>query len=262
MRTSGPLSVQAMVCSKWAERLAVAGDDGPAVGEGAGGRLARRSPSARSPRRGRSSACSAGSGRRRSWGSAGPRASRCRSRGRRTHARPSSRADSATSCTAAPTSPSVWPTRTWSIAASSERAGDVDQVLRLVVDLADRHRDRGVGVPALDDRPAVEREDVALLEHGVVGDAVHDHVVRRRADHRREAVVVEEVRPGAAVARAPRRATWSISSVVTPGLAASVQRSCISATTRPARRISAIWSRFLRVITAPDASGPRSGAPR
>ncbi len=42
-------------------------------------------------------------------------------------------------------------------------AGHLDEALRLVVDLADRHGHRGVGVPALDDRPAVDREDVALL---------------------------------------------------------------------------------------------------
>ena len=55
--------------------------------------------------------------------------------------------------------------------------GHVDQPLRLVVDLADRNGHRGVGVPALDDRAAVDRDDVALLEHPVAGDAVHDHLV-------------------------------------------------------------------------------------
>ena len=69
---------------------------------------------------------------------------------------------------------------------------------RLVVDPADRHGDGGVGVPALDDRPAVDREDVALLEDPGTRDAVDDDLVRRRADDRREAVVAEEVR-----ARAP-----------------------------------------------------------
>ena len=36
--------------------------------------------------------------------------------------------------------------------------------------------------------------------------------------------------------------------------AAAVQRSCISATTRPALRISAIWSAFLRVINLAQTS--------
>ena len=50
---------------------------------------------------------------------------------------------------------------------------------------------------ALDDGPAVDGEDVPLLEHVAAGDAVHDHGVGRGADHGREAVVVEEVRGGA-----------------------------------------------------------------
>ena len=99
--------------------------------------------------------------------------------------------------------------------------------------VADRHRDRGVGVPALDDRPAVDRHDVAVLEHAVAGDAVHDHLVRRDAGHRREAVVAEEVRAGAAavehVARGARRDRRSSR----PGTAARAHASCISATTAP-----------------------------
>ena len=82
--------------------------------------------------------------------------------------------------TAAPMSPSVLAgDAPASIAASSEPRVTSMQPPRLVVDLADRDRDRGVGVPALDDRPAVDRDDVAVLEHdGVAGDAVHDHLVR------------------------------------------------------------------------------------
>ena len=60
----------------------------------------------------------------------------------------------------------------------SAAAGHVDEALRLVVDLADGDRHRGVGVPTLDDRPAVDRDDVALLEDAHPGDAVHDHLVR------------------------------------------------------------------------------------
>ena len=46
---------------------------------------------------------------------------------------------------------------------------------------------------ALDDRAAVHRDDVALLQRVVAGDPVDDHRVGRRADHRGEPVVVEEV---------------------------------------------------------------------
>jgi len=74
-------------------------------------------------------------------------------------------------------------------------AGDLDQALRLVVDLADRDGDRGVAVPTLDDRPAVDREDVAFFEHNLrTRDPVHDHIVGRRAHDGREPVVVQEVR--------------------------------------------------------------------
>ncbi len=67
----------------------------------------------------------------------------------------------------------------------------------LGVDRADRRGERGVAVPSVDDRPTVDRHDVALLEHPRAGDPVDDHLVRRRADDRRVAVVAEEVRLGA-----------------------------------------------------------------
>ena len=53
--------------------------------------------------------------------------------------------------------------------------------------VADRHRDRGVAVPAVDDRSAVDRDDVAIGEHAGAGDAVHDLVVDRGADDAGEA---------------------------------------------------------------------------
>src|SRR5687767_7651125 len=66
--------------------------------------------------------------------------------------------------------------------------------------------------------------------------------------------------------RAPRRsmtsrATSSMSAVVAPGRAAAVHFSCISATTRPALRMRAIWAGVLRVITAvfPSPGAPRRG---
>ena len=79
------------------------------------------------------------------------------------------------------------------------RFGDVDQALRLGVDLPHPGREGGITVPALDDGAAVDGDEVALLEPVGTGDPVHDHVVRRRADHGRErrVAVAEEVRPSA-----------------------------------------------------------------
>ena len=71
-----------------------------------------------------------------------------------------------------------------------------DGVSALLIDGAHRGREGGVAVPAVDDRPAVDRHDVALLEHPRPGDAVHDDLVRRGADHGRVPVVAEEVRLG------------------------------------------------------------------
>ena len=170
----------------------------------------------------------------RSSGPAGPRASRCRCRGRRTRARP--RTPPPRRCPrprrrrrrAGGRRPPA------SIAASSERRVTSMSRFDSSSISPDGHGDRGVGVPALDDRPAVDREDVAVLEHDVVArDAVHDHVVRRRAHDRREPVVAEEVRARARAARARRgrrgrRRAWSH-----PGRAARVHTSCISATTAP-----------------------------
>ncbi len=59
---------------------------------------------------------------------------------------------------------------------------------------ADRHRDRRVAVPAVDDRTAVDRDQVALGQHPVARDAVHDLVVHRGADRAGEAVVALERR--------------------------------------------------------------------
>ena len=74
------------------------------------------------------------------------------------------------------------------------RLGHVHQPLRLGVDLADAGGERGIAVPALDDRAAVDADDVAVLQAIRAGDAVHDHVVGRRADDRGEAVIIQEVR--------------------------------------------------------------------
>ena len=59
----------------------------------------------------------------------------------------------------------------------------VDEALRLGVDRPHAGGEGGVAVPAVDDRPAVDRDDVALLEdHVGRRDAVDDHVVGRGAD--------------------------------------------------------------------------------
>ncbi len=111
-------------------------------------------------------------------------------------------ASSATACTAVPMSCSRLPSRIWSMPAhrlcsvTSHAAG-----VGLGRHVPDAHGEGGVAVVALDDRPAVDRDDVALVQPVAAGDAVDDHVVGRGADDGREAVVAEEVGPGAPRAR-------------------------------------------------------------
>jgi hypothetical protein len=76
--------------------------------------------------------------------------------------------------------------------------GHVDQLLCRTVDRADPHRERSVAVPTGDDGTTVDRQDVALFEHSLVGDAVHQFLVDGGADGGRISVVAEEVRGGAA----------------------------------------------------------------
>jgi hypothetical protein len=52
-----------------------------------------------------------------------------------------------------------------------------EQVRRLVVNVTDGDGNGRVRVPAVDDRSAVERDHVALVQHGVIGDSVHHHRV-------------------------------------------------------------------------------------
>src|SRR5207248_5554855 len=75
--------------------------------------------------------------------------------------------------------------------------GDLHQPAGVLAHLAHGDGHRRVAVVALDDRPAVEGDDVPLLEAVAARYAVHDDVVGRRADDRREAVVVQEVGAGA-----------------------------------------------------------------
>jgi hypothetical protein len=75
---------------------------------------------------------------------------------------------------------------------------------RIGADHTDLHRQRGVAVVAVDVRAAVDRQQVALAQRPLAGDAVHDLVVDRQAQHpgvrhRRPAwLVTEERRLGAA----------------------------------------------------------------
>ena len=108
-------------------------------------------------------------------------------------------AASATPWTAAPMSDEPPPGCIGLDAGDQRRLRDVDEPLRLGVDLPHPGGEGGVAVPALDDRPAVDRDEVALLQPVRARDAVHDHVVGGRADHagERRVAVAEEVGPGA-----------------------------------------------------------------
>jgi hypothetical protein len=89
-------------------------------------------------------------------------------------------------------------------------SSDADEAYGRVVDRADRHRHGRVAVVSVDDRPAVDGEDVALFQGRVVRDAVHDDVVDRQAQRRRvrrgreAGVVVQEGRLGAVLLDARR----------------------------------------------------------
>ena len=126
----------------------------------------------------------AGRCRASSWGPGAPRAWRCRWRGRRTPARPRSRPPSATVCTARPTS--------WRRLPGGQLVDPAHRLLGDPISFSASaepphgHGVGGVAVVALDDGPAVDGEDVALLQHVVARDAVDDHVVGRGADHGRE----------------------------------------------------------------------------
>ena len=77
---------------------------------------------------------------------------------------------------------------------------DLEQLLDARRDLADRHRERAVGVIPLDDTPEVQPDDVPLLQAAVRrGNAVNDLLVDRDAHGGREAPVALEGGLGAAV---------------------------------------------------------------
>ena len=112
--------------------------------------------------------------------------------------------------------------------------------------VADRDRDRGVGVPALDDRAAVDRDDVAVLEHARRRGCRARSPRWARCRRRRESRDSRGSSSAAPRRSSTSRAAASRSPVVAPGLAARAHASCISATTAPARRITAICCGVLR----------------
>ena len=78
-------------------------------------------------------------------------------------------------------------------------AGALDEQPRLLVDLADEVGRVGVAVHAADERGDVDVDDVAVAQHGGVGDAVADDLVDRGAQRLGEAAVAERRRVGAVV---------------------------------------------------------------
>ena len=79
------------------------------------------------------------------------------------------------------------------------RLGDLGEPLVLGIGGAHDHGPGRVGVPAVHDRAAVDREDVPVLQDAAAGDAVHHLLVDRGADGGGEAVVAEEIGRGAGV---------------------------------------------------------------
>ena len=77
--------------------------------------------------------------------------------------------------------------------------GDLDELTAGRVDVADEEGGVGVAVDPADERRDVDVEDVAVLQHPRVGDAVADHLVGRGAHALGEVVVVERRRIGVAL---------------------------------------------------------------
>ena len=77
--------------------------------------------------------------------------------------------------------------------------GDLDQLLRPGIDLADPEHAAGIAMPAVDDDGVVDVDDVALLQNLVAGNAVADDVVDRGADGLLIALVAEAGRQGSVV---------------------------------------------------------------
>ena len=127
-------------------------------------------------------------------------------------------------------------------------------------DLADRDGPGGVAAPAVLEGTEINGQNVALLEHDVAArDAVDDHLVDRRAEHRRVAVVAEERRLPLEVLEPLRRRCRSAPRWSAPGLAAASSVSSTSATIRFASRSLAISAGLLSWI---DIAFSSAGRPR
>ncbi len=94
------------------------------------------------------------------------------------------------------------PTARWSIASSSDFLVTSQQFLRLLADLADRHRERRIAVIPVQLHARIDRNDVALLQHPFrVRHAMNDLAVHRSAQHkpvlltRRRHIITFEGRP-------------------------------------------------------------------
>ena len=75
---------------------------------------------------------------------------------------------------------------------------DLHEAAALVVDVADEEGGVAVAVHAVEIDRDVAVDDVAVEQRAVVGDAVADHLVDRRAQRLREALVVQRARVAAA----------------------------------------------------------------
>ena len=103
--------------------------------------------------------------------------------------------DSTKVWTAAPMSPMWLPGLGGGDAEVERLACRVDQTAAPPGDgLAARDREPAVGPPAVEDQPAVERHEVAVLDHQRAGNAVDDLVVDRDAQRVGESLVPEEAR--------------------------------------------------------------------
>ena len=193
VRICGPSAVMAMVCSKWAARASSLRRDGPAVGLDVDVAAAEREhrldreADARAELRAAATRCG-------SSGPAGPGASRCRSRGRRTAGRCRSRAgladvldrrrDVADACAGLRRAD----------AGHHRQPRRVHELARLVGHLADHERAGAVAVPAVEDRADVDGHERAVADRPLARDAVDDLGVDRDAGARREGAALA-VRP-------------------------------------------------------------------
>ena len=131
-------------------------------------------------------------------------------------------------------------------------AGGVDEPAHLRGGLAAGDRESAVRPPAIEDQPAVERDEVAVVDHLGAGDAVDHLLVDRHAERVGESVVAEEARDAVMVAdeglrpRGRDRA-WSSPHVPSAPAARGRRRgSC------PETRIFSISSgRFRRKLSTP-----------